>query len=244
MSTEGYRVQKIEKMPEIITVEGESNVSPFPVRHWEEPLPIAVEGRELPKREESHEAKNVVSRFYPPLLLSSLLLTGVFLYLYVTKPVIVESSPALPVAQPTLEEAEQIVAIQSEPEPEIAPFPEENSLPGEEPIFSHAPLVVASVEEEVFEMEATSLLAEQMVQVESLNDELGEYTVSLPVLYPQGVSAWSEESIAEAGRLALEMEDHVEQVRSLQQNGLQLLEQWNALVEDSKPRAVLNASTN
>jgi len=83
MSTEGYRVQKIEKMPEIITVEGESNVSPFPVRHWEEPLPIAVEGRELPKREESHEAKNVVSRFYPPLLLSSLLLTGVFLYLYV-----------------------------------------------------------------------------------------------------------------------------------------------------------------
>lgn len=242
MNTEGYRVQKIDQLPEVINVGRESNVAPFPVRRWQEPLPISVEGIPLSPPEEIPEAKKTVARFYPPLLVFSTLLTGAFFYLYLTKPVIVESAAqptgmANAEAQATLMPAAIKVPVPS-PVEDLMPFPEESALPGE-PL--PAPLELASGESLQTQL-PTNLLAEHVVQIESLNGELEEYTVSLPVFYPEGLLGWSENSQAEAVRLTFEMEAHLEKVRELQAGGLQLLEEWNALVEASKPAAVLSTS--
>lgn len=240
MNTEGYRVQKIDQMPEVINVGRESNVAPFPVRRWQEPLPISVEGVPLAPREELPEAKKTVARFYPPLLVFSTLMTGAFLYLYLTKPVIVESAD-LPTGLATASaQGSPLPAVTQNPEPspveDLMPFPEENVLPGES-----LPAPVESPSEESLQLQLpTTLLAEHVVQVESLNGELEEYTVSLPVFYPESVLGWSEDSQAKAVKLTFEMESHLEKVRELQASGLQLLEEWNTLVEAAKPAVVLS----
>lgn len=249
MNTEGYRIQKIDQMPEVINVGRNSNVAPFPVRRWQEPLPIAVEGVPLAPREEAPEVKKTVARFYPPLLFFSTLLTGAFLYLYLTKPVIVEAPAVLSkVGNAAAQTPQGMVPSPSQesallpPVGDLMPFPDEMSLPGE---GSSAQGDLHSDErppEEAFS--PTTLLAEQVVQVESLNGELEEYTVSLPVFYPEGMLSWSEGSQAEALRLTIEMEAHLDQVRELQASGLRLLEEWNGLVEASKPSPVLIPSEN
>lgn len=247
MNTEGYRVQKIDQMPEVINVGRENNVAPFPVRRWQEPLPIAVEGVPLVPQEQTPEVKKTVSRFYPPLLFFSTLLTGAFLYLYITKPVILEAPIALNEApQPLTGLPQGLVPLTSQqavlpPEGELQPFPDEIALPGESPLAAQS----SSAQDLPAEPELlpTTLLAEQVVQVESLNGELEEYTVSLPVLYPESLLLWSEDSQAEALRLTIEMEAHLEKVRELQASGLQLLEEWNGLVESSKPAQVLVSGT-
>ena len=89
------------------------------------------------------------------------------------------------------------------------------------------------------QMIPTTLGVEQIVEVESLNGELEKFTVSLPVLYPENVLSWNEQSISEAQQLANNIEAHLEQVREVQANGVQLLEDWNRLVSKSVPKSVL-----
>ena len=119
---------------------------------------------------------------------------------------------------------------------ELSPWPEgeaytANELPGLTPLRSEA--VSAP------DMITTTLGVEQIVEVASLNGELEKFTVSLPVLYPENVLSWNAESIAEAQLLASDIEAHLEQVRAVQANGLELLESWNHLVSKSVPKSVL-----
>ncbi|MDQ8190727.1 hypothetical protein [Roseibacillus persicicus] len=240
MSAEGYRIRRLDQSTELIDTNESSKVEPFPVRRWNEPLPIAVEGRAvLHANTEKPEAKSL-SRFYPPLLFLSTALTGVFFFLYLTKPVVVESVtpamgavvPAVGAAEPSTE-APPMVA-----EEELSPFPDEMMIPGEN-LPGLQPLAANSDREAQPAMQSTTLGVEQIVQVESLNGELEEFTVSLPVLYPENMLSWNESSIVEAQRLAEEIELHLEQVRAVQANGVQLLEDWNRLVSGSVPKEVL-----
>ena len=94
MSAERYKIQRLDQGTEMITPNSSSNVEPFPLKRWNEPLPIAAEGKPLQNPgEEKTEAKSL-TRFYPPLLFFSTSLTAVFLYLYMSKPVIVTGEGA------------------------------------------------------------------------------------------------------------------------------------------------------
>ena len=239
MSAEGYRIQRLDQDTELITTPSKANVEPFPVKRWNEPLPIAVEGHPIAHpNSEKGEAKSL-SRFYPPLLFFSTTLTGVFLFLYMTKPVIVNESPL--VAQVQAEVAtpapEKTVVVESVNE-ELSPWPEAemliaNQLPGLTPLQTEPTVEIEPA------MISTTLGVEQIVKVESLNGELEEFTVSLPVLYPENMLSWNEESILEAQALASDIESHLAQVREVQANGVRLLENWNHLVSKSVPKSVL-----
>lgn len=241
MSAEGYRIRRLDQGTELITTPPKTNVEPFPTKRWNEPLPIAVEGRPLPNaNEEKPEAKSL-GRFYPPLLFLSTTLTGVFLFLYMSKPVIVQEKGAanLVVAQEAAPATTVSEGVKEVPLEELSPWPEtpeaamltSDSLPGFEPEIP-APSSGPS-------MLPTTLGVEQIVKVESLNGELEEFTVSLPVLYPENMLSWNEESIAEARVLAADIETHLEKVREVQANGVKLLENWNILVSKSVPKTVL-----
>ena len=80
---------------------------------------------------------------------------------------------------------------------------------------------------------------EQIVEVESLNGEMEKLTVSLPVLYPENMRSWDEVSILEAQELAVDMELHLERVREVQADGVELLEKWSQIISKSTPSSVL-----
>ena len=242
MSAERYKIQRLDQGTELITRTPTSNVEPFPVKRWNEPLPIAVEGRPIPNPSEEKPETKSLTRFYPPLLFFSTTLTAVFLYLYTTKPVIVENSGGATVVS-TTQDAKAVQLVENIPAPaekeELSPWPEAealiaNELPGLTPLRSE--------QSEAPEMIATTLGVEQIVEVASLNGELEKFTVSLPVLYPENVLSWNAESIAEAQQLAGDIEAHLEQVRAVQTNGVALLESWNRLVSKSVPKSVLPES--
>lgn len=237
MSAEGYRIRRLDQSTELIDTKVSSKVEPFPVRRWNEPLPIAVEGRAIPHPNAEKPEVKTISRFYPPLLFFSTTLTGIFFFLYLTKPVLVESSGSAPSA-PTAEVISESVVREEAAvaEEELSPFPEEVMVPGED-LPGLQPLSIIKPDRPA--MLATTLGVEQIVQVESLNGELEEFTISLPVLYPENMLSWNESSIVEAQRLAHEIEMHLEQVRSVQANGVKLLEDWNRLVSSSVPSEVL-----
>ena len=236
MSAEGYRIRKLDQETELITGPTTSNVEPFPVRRWNEPLPIAVEGRPLPHpSSEKTEAKSL-TRFYPPLLFLSTALTGVFLFLYLSKPVIVSEQPVL---EPVAPVAAVSTSENLENDPlleELSPWPEADILTS-----NHLPGLSPLVKSELSEpsMLPTTLGVEQIVKVESLNGELEEFTVSLPVLYPENMLSWNTESIAAAQQLATDIEAHLKQVSAVQANGVKLLEDWNRLVSQSTPQSVI-----
>lgn len=236
MSAEGYRIRKLDQGTELITAPRTSNVEPFPVRKWNEPLPIAVEGRPIPHPNEEKSEAKPLTRFYPPLLLFSTTLTGVFLYLYLSKPVLVkEQSVAPPVAQVVAEASPE--STSDEPVlDELSPWPEadmlsSNQLPGLTPLVVPEPSQPS--------MLPTTLGVEQIVKVESLNGELEEFSVSLPVLYPEDMLSWNTDSIAAAQELAVDIEAHLEKVSDIQANGVKLLEDWNRLVSQSVPQSVI-----
>ena len=240
MSAERYKIQRLDQGTELITRNPSSNVEPFPIKKWNEPLPIGVEGRPLPNpAEEKPDAKSL-TRFYPPLLFFSTALTAVFFYLYLTKPVIVEGTATM-TAVPVTQEAGAMELAKTNPAPvekeELSPWPEEaealisDALPGLKPLGRD--IAQSS------EMVPTTLGVEQIIEVASLNGELEKVSVSLPVLYPENVLAWNQESIAEAQLLAGDIEAHLKQVRAVQMNGVALLESWNRLVSKSAPKSVL-----
>ena len=181
MSSEGYKIRRLDQNTELIAKQPPS-VEPFPTKTWHEPLPLAVEGRPLPRTEtEKGEAKSL-QRFYPPLLLFSTILTGVFLFLYLTKPVIVESPSLAPAMMRTVASAEAGSDVGLTPAPVVlSPFPAEasmlssNELPGFE-VPQPTPVSDSPLQQ-------TILGVEKIIEVESLNGEFEKFTVSLSVLY-------------------------------------------------------------
>ena len=239
MSAERYKIQRLDQGTELITQTSSSNVEPFPVKRWNEPLPIAVEGRPLPKAAEEKPETKSLTRFYPPLLFFSTTLTAVFFYLYLSKPVIVESvGPAATVYETqkvdTLQLAETSPVVAEEEE--LSPWPEAealiaNELPGLQPLGSEAT--------QSPNMIPTTLGVDKVVGMASLSGELEELSKSLPVLFPENTSSWSEESLDHAQKLVSEIEAHSEAARAIQKDGVELLEKWNLLMEKSGTKPLL-----
>ena len=63
MSAEGYRIRRLDNNTELISTPLDSKVEPFPTRSWNEPLPIAVQGRPLPKSETEKSETKSLTRF-------------------------------------------------------------------------------------------------------------------------------------------------------------------------------------
>ena len=238
MSAEGYRIRRLDQDTELISAPNSSSVEPFPIRSWNEPLPIAVEGRPLPKSQVDKSETKSLARFYPPLLFLSTTLTGIFLFLYVTKPVIVEgvSEEGLVASKIVQQVSPQESVVEAVAQEELSPFPDAGmlttqALPGFE--AQQAEVISEPV------LRQTVLSAEQIVEVESLSNELEKVSVSLSVFYPENLLSWNEESIFEAQILARDIELHLEKVREVQANGIDLLENWNRIISNSSPTSVL-----
>lgn len=94
MNNERYHIQEFPPEGELSDDSLSTNVSPFPVRRWRSPLPIGVEGTPVATHLQKELEKDTKSltRFYPPLLVFSTMLTGVFFFLYLSKPVVVAES--------------------------------------------------------------------------------------------------------------------------------------------------------
>ena len=153
-----------------------------------------------------------------------------------SKPVIVEgtASNSLAAGAPALVDQPAPAIAPLIPE-ELSPFPSDpltsNVLPGLEPA-----LPIRGSESA---MQQTILSVETILEVESVNGELEKSTVSVPVFYPENMLSWNEESVAEAQTLAKKIETHLERVRQIQADSVLLIEDWNRLMDKSKPSSVL-----
>ncbi len=238
MNANGYRIQRLDHKTDLITTTHGPSVEPFPTKRWNEPLPIAVEGTPVHLNGDKPSEAKPLNRFYPPLLFFSTALTGVFLFLYLTKPVIVQQAPATVVEAAEVVPVSNVLEVVEAPSEELSPWPESellgsNSLPGLE-----VEIVPPNFEEETSFL-PTTLGVEQIVTVESLDGELEELTVSLPVLYPEDMLSWDDESVLAAEELAADIDAHLTKVREVQANGVRLLESWNHLVSKSVPQTVI-----
>ena len=67
--------------------------------------------------------------------------------------------------------------------------------------------------------------------------------LEVPVLYGSRSLRWTPSEIARARELLVRIGDYQEKSRALQAEGGALLSEWNALVGDSVPSAVLRADS-
>jgi hypothetical protein len=127
MSSERYNIRTIDSETEWFESGISSKVAPFPVRKWKEPLPIAVEGRPISNfGDKTSETGKDITRFYPPLLILSVLLTAVFFVLYVTKPVVIEKVVADDSGTGSANENSTVIV--PAPVDELIPWPGDETL--------------------------------------------------------------------------------------------------------------------
>ncbi len=229
MNNTDYRIRKIDESTELIDGGLPPRQANLPARSWPSPQESLA-----PSPQKEDVSNKIFARFYPPLLLFSTLLTGLFLYLYVSKPVVVQEVVNETIIQPSELEKEQVAPVE-----ELSPFPVEDLMPGD-----HLPSIVERLEpvrkdDGADQLIPTRLGVEQVFELQGLNDEMEEYVISLPVMYPENLLAWNEESLLLATELVGEIEQHLHQVKDLQSNGVKLLERWNRLATDASPESVL-----
>ncbi|MEM9079748.1 MAG: hypothetical protein AAGC74_03545 [Verrucomicrobiota bacterium] len=180
--------------------------------------------------------KKGVEAFYPLLLGLSTILTGVFLWMYVTKPVVVRQMP-----ESSQEEAGAMVMVKQDVNEssvaDLQPWPEEDRLPGElsgaAELARVAPVLSQSM------LEPTQLRMQHIFLVDSGESPHERVELEVPVYYESRTLAWTPERIQEARLLAGEMAAYLEAVRQVREQGESLAARWELLVSESMPLEVL-----
>lgn len=172
---------------------------------------------------------STLHRVYPWLLAASTLISGVFCFLYLTKPVAVGLSPNAPAASiistPTLSPKPQ--EIPAHPENHVAsPAP----APAEKPPASPA-------------LEQTNLRIQHILNVEGPSGPLAKLDLEVPVLYQSRNLRWTPVEIAAARELFARLSDYQEKSQMLRAEATNLLESWNLLIERSIPSGELRADS-
>jgi hypothetical protein len=177
-----------------------------------------------------------VQRAYPWLLLTSTAMAAVFCALYITKPVLqAGAAPAtlsgpLPAIGGPAEES----TVKSSP----------SALPGD---ATNKPSVVepqalASTDDHGFE--ETNLRIQHVLGATGPDgQDLGRITLDVPVLYQSGSVRWTREDVSKARSLLARIEDYQNKSRSLRDEAVHLISEWDALIVNSIPETTLRADS-
>ena len=185
-----------------------------------------------------------VQRAYPWLLSASTAVAAIFCLLYITKPVIV---PASGKASEESTDAKPALAMSGSP---VAGglMPDKNRLPGESGASGSKPTpadprsaLPAPSAGTVFE--ETNLRIQHILTAEAPGGHLDRLDIDVPVLYQSRNLRWTPEELAEARSLLVRLVDYQEKSQALRAEGMQLLDAWNRLIDQSIPGSDLRADS-
>jgi hypothetical protein len=209
----------------------------------------------------SNRRKQPGAGAYPFLLLLSTTVAGLFCYLYLTKPVIVETAaapavvsppapvepkPALPVvAPPVAATLPPAPVVQDKSTPVPAPpalTPSSQRLPGDvAPAVANPREALGKTGASPFE--ETNLRVQHVLIAEAPGGARSRLEFEVPVLYRSRNLRWSQAEVGEARELLGKLADYQEKTRTLRAEGIALLDAWNQLIGRSIPSAGLRADS-
>lgn len=198
-------------------------------------LPSLSLGDPIPSNQ--RRSANPVRNVYPWLLLASTTIATVFCILYITKPVIetttvVQPQPEIPVSPqaPTLAEATPRKATETVPAPTATPNTKSN------PASSKAAAALPKFEE-------TNLGIQHVLTAQAPAGDLCRIVLDVPVLYQSRQLRWNERDVEDARDLLAKLAIYQEKNIALRAEGLELLDQWNRLLNRSIPASELRADS-
>lgn len=184
-----------------------------------------------------------VQRAYPWLLVTSTALAALFCGLYMTKPVIVAGRQPGPAA--TANSPSPVFASsQSKPADSLMPRP--GALPGDvtKPQPADPRRLASAQEGPENAFEETNLQIQHVLKAQGPGGEdLGKIDLKVPVLYRSRALRWTPEEVAKARDLMVRIGNYQEASRMIRDEGNNLLAEWNTLVGNSIPTAVLRADS-
>ncbi|MGL4398930.1 MAG: hypothetical protein ACRCXD_03600 [Luteolibacter sp.] len=174
-------------------------------------------------------------RVYPILLFTSTAVAGMFCLMYLTKPFIQASQAVTPQfdSQPGLVKAESAPVNSSI-------MPDKNRLPGEKSTHT-APRATTSPSSTPFEH--TNLRIQHILTAEAPGGHTSRIDLDVPVLYQSRNLRWTAAEVAKARQLLIRLANYQEKSRTLRLEGVELLDSWNHLIENSVPATDLRADS-
>jgi hypothetical protein len=187
-----------------------------------------------------------VQRAYPWLLVTSTALAAVFCGLYMTKPVIVAGPQPGPAA--TANSPAPVFAAAASPHPKGSEplLPRSGALPGDDskPLPTDPRRLAAAAAGPESAYEETNLQIQHVLNAQGPGGEdLGKIDLKVPVLYRSRTLRWTPDEITRARDLMVRIGNYQEASRLLREEGSSLLAEWNTLVGNSIPAAVLRADS-
>lgn len=184
-----------------------------------------------------------VQRAYPWLLVTSTALAALFCGLYMTKPVIVSGRQPGPAATAN-SPAPVFASSQTKPADSLMPRP--GALPGDvtKPQPADPRRLASAQEGPENAFEETNLQIQHVLKAQGPGGEdLGKIDLKVPVLYRSRALRWTPEEVAKARDLMVRIGNYQEASRMIRDEGNNLLAEWNTLVGNSIPTAVLRADS-
>jgi hypothetical protein len=181
---------------------------------------------------------------YPWLLCGSTLVAAIFCFLYITKPVILASSP--PLSKITLEKPELPVITKPTPTLHADLLPKSDHFPGDS-VSNHSPLAIPNglIAQKMSHngFEETNLRIQHILTAETPAGNIARIDIEVPVLYESRNLRWTTTDAQEARSLLVRLANFQEKSRMLRAEGIQILDSWNQLVEHSMPASELRADS-
>ena len=196
---------------------------------------------------------------YHWLLITSLVLSSILCWLYVTKPVIVQDKSASDKPM-----NDNMSAMSGGPQGGrvAALVPADESLPGRE--LSQAPdegplnsgglqkispvaLTESGVENKDSALslgwESTNYKVQHILSVDAGGDELEKIVLNVPALYQTRTMRWSAEDVVKARNVMQRLMVYESNLNNLRTEGEGILRDWNELIEKTSPTAALRADS-
>lgn len=192
---------------------------------------------------------------YPWLLATSVCLSGVLCWLYVTKPVMAPLHAAPGRDADVINIAENQV---SQPTDNTAALlPSDTSLPGTEPgdqtshdRNSDAPLSIdpralaeMGGEDSDKGWESTNLKVQHILSADSGSGQLEKIILDVPVRYQTRTMRWTSHDIEQARNVLGRLMIYERDLHNLRKQGQTILKDWNTLLEHTVPAAALRADS-
>ena len=186
---------------------------------------------------------------YHWLLIASLLLSSILCWLYVTKPVIVQE-----VSGADAKAGSETSAASGKGGSSTvgALVPSSDALPGESSSAHHMPKKISpgaltgpSAASAPFSpgWEFTNLKVQHILSADTGGDDLEKIVLDVPVLYESRSLRWTHDDIAKARKLMQRLVVYETNLNQLRNEGQEILQDWNQLIESTMPATVLRADS-
>ena len=220
-------------------------------------LPAAFDSPSEPGSSAHPPSSNYpLQRAYPWLLSLSTAIAALFCLMYITKPVILSSSP--PITVPSKKPIPSAPSAPSDLTPAIADgspaqaglMPDSDRLPGETGPPPSGVNPTASVSNRTLSapstlpgFEETNLRIQHILTAEAPGGHRSRIDLDVPVLYQSRNLRWTPEDVQEARNLLVRLMDYQEKSQQLRAEGSELLASWNRVIGHSLPATELRADS-